>query len=70
MQTAKKKKRTKKHFSEVVVVTCGDYRVAPFVRKYLKRMQELWEMDMLTSAGGSRVISFYGIKEADEVYER
>lgn len=51
-------------------MTCGDYRVAPFVRKYLKRMQELWEMDILTTAGGSRVISFYDVNETDELFDR
>jgi len=64
------KRKVRKHFSEVLVLTCGDYRVAPFVRKYLKRMQELWEMDILTTAGGSRVISFYEVNETDELYDR
>jgi hypothetical protein len=33
-------------------------------------MYECWEMDILTTAGGSRVISFYDIKKTDELYER
>lgn len=51
-------------------MTCGDYRVAAFIRKYLKRMYKCWEMDILTSAGGSRVISFYDIKETDELFDK
>lgn len=56
------------HRSEVIVATCGDYRVARFLLKYLKRVHKLWEMDLLTTAGGSRVISFYGMKENEREY--
>lgn len=56
--------------SEVVVGTCGDYRIARFLLKYLKRIHQLWEMDLLTTAGGSRTITFYDMKEGDLGYER
>lgn len=56
--------------SEVIVGTCGDYRIARFLLKYLKRIHQLWEMDLLTTAGGSRTISFFDMKEGDPGYER
>ena len=60
VQIKKNKKDTHKneeHFSEVVLITCGDYRVAAFVRKYIKRIHEKWEMDIATTAGGARTIA-------------
>lgn len=53
----KNKNDESSHFSEVILITCGDYRVAAFVRKYIKRMHQWWEMDILTTAGGARTIT-------------
>lgn len=66
---ARKTVLKKKHFSEVVLITCGDYRVAFFVRKYLKRIHKLWEMDISAPAGGSRAITLYGLDESSLEYE-
>jgi len=43
--------------SQVILIACGDYRLASFVRKYLKRIYFYTEMDILTTAGGSKTIS-------------
>lgn len=52
--------------SELILVACGDFRLLAFVRKYLKRMHGLKEMDIASTAGGSRTLSFYGA-EAEEL---
>jgi hypothetical protein len=44
--------------SQVILITCGDYRLAAFVRRYLKRLHVYTEMDILTTAGGSKTISY------------
>lgn len=54
--------------SQAIVVGCGDYRLLPFVRKYLKRMKKIEWTDVASTAGGSRTLSHYLVGE-DELEE-
>lgn len=51
--------------SEGIVATCGDSRVARFILDYLEKEYGLREVDLLTTAGGSRVVSLYEVKEEE-----
>lgn len=45
------------HFSEAIIVGCGDYRNISFGKKFLKRMYDIRETDVHTTAGGARTIA-------------
>ncbi len=44
--------------SHAILIACGDYRAVAVVRKCLKRIYGFKEMDILTTAGGSKTITY------------
>ncbi len=53
--------------SEAVVIGCGDFRAILVGRKFLKRVHKIKEMDLATTASGSRTLSFWYVEGDDLV---
>ena len=53
--------------SEAVVIGCGDFRAILVGRKFLKRVRKIKEMDLATTASGSRTLSFWHVEGDDLV---
>lgn len=56
----------RKYSSQAIIVGCGDYRLLPFVRKYLKRLKHITRTDVASTAGGSRTLSLYGLRRGEK----
>lgn len=54
-----------KRISEGIFISCGDFKAAPFVMRYLELKYGIRDMDIATSASGSRTLSFWGVENGE-----